>query len=418
MKIDPDDPKLTAYALGELSGEERRAVEQALASSPDARAAVHETQQLARLLRRDFTDELEQPVAKPANIMPLPEEQSFWSDARWPSISIAALLAVAFLVGAVVLGGRFPWSAPAVKEPTTVVQMEFPSSAPDASDVAAAAASRESGFVAVEDAPISAFPLRVGKASYAEMRRAISAGEKPSRDAVRIEEMINAFAYEYPEAESGRAFALVLQAASCPWEPKHRLVRIALKSGERVRAAELQVLFNAARVSSYRLLGFDNRASGNRTADEEITAGQTVTALYEVVPAPNEGQPVASKGPVDALKPNTGLRPPASIDVLPPPSAELLTVKLRYRPSSAPERTDSIEKPLFDSAVDFHNASADLKFAAAVARFGMLLRGDVDPRDANANAIIRWAEEGSVGPSAAERAEFIQLARKAESLLF
>jgi Ca-activated chloride channel family protein len=171
-------------------------------------------------------------------------------------------------------------------------------------------------------------------------------------------------------------------------------------------------------VNSYRLLGFENRGEGNGTADTEIEAGQTVTALYEVVPAPNEGQPVASDGPVDALKPNTGLRPPASIDVLPPPSAELLTVKLRYRPSATPERAQSLEKPLLDSGVDFHNASSDLKFAAAVARFGMLLRRDVERRDADSDAVIRWAEEGSVGPSAAERAEFIQLVRKAESLLF
>jgi Ca-activated chloride channel family protein len=99
--------------------------------------------------------------------------------------------------------------------------------------------------VAVADAPVSRFPLRVTRASYAEIRRAISVGEKPAREAVRIEEMINAFAYEYPEPESGGAFSLVLQAASCPWQPKHRLVRIALRSGDRVRGADLQVVFNA-----------------------------------------------------------------------------------------------------------------------------------------------------------------------------
>jgi anti-sigma factor RsiW len=135
MNIDPDDPKLTAYALGELSGDERAQVEQALASSAEARGAVRETQQLAGLLRREFADELGRPPGKPANIMPLPQEWSFWSDARWPSISVAAAAAVALVVGAVVVGGRFPWSAPAPREKITVVQMELAPGASNAPEV-------------------------------------------------------------------------------------------------------------------------------------------------------------------------------------------------------------------------------------------------------------------------------------------
>jgi anti-sigma factor RsiW len=417
MKIDPDDPKLTAYALGELAGEERAVVERALAESPEARAIVGETQQLAGLLRRDYAHELQRPAGKPANIMPLPQERSFWSDARWPSITIAALLAVAFVVAAVVLGDRLPWSPRAAKEQTTIVQMEFPQS-PSVADLVAASSTRRDAFVSVGDEPVSTFPLRVGNASYDEIRRALEAGQKPARETVRIEEMVNAFTYEYPAAEPGEAFTVVVQAASCPWEPKHRLVRIALKSEEAVRGADVQVQFNRARASSYRLLGYESRVSATSGADAEIAAGHAITALYEVVPAPNEGQPVASDGPVDALKPNTGLRPPASIDVVAAPSAELLTVKVRYQAAASPDRTAQIEKPLVDTGLDFHNASADLKFAAAVARLGMLLRDPTTQARNSLAELVRWAQDSAAGDASGERARFIQLAQRAEAVAF
>nr|MBA2744365.1 hypothetical protein [Chthoniobacterales bacterium] len=103
MNIDLDDPNLTAYALGELLEPEQSRIAAALADSPEAEQFVQETQQLARLLKTEFRSEIDSTNEKPLNIMPLPEARSFWSDARWMSIGLAALLALAAVVAAVVL---------------------------------------------------------------------------------------------------------------------------------------------------------------------------------------------------------------------------------------------------------------------------------------------------------------------------
>ncbi|HEX8280098.1 MAG TPA: hypothetical protein VF551_01870, partial [Chthoniobacterales bacterium] len=106
MKINLDDPNLTAFALGELRGPEAAEMEKAVAESAEAQTYVAETRQLAGMLRTEFRAELEDP--KPLNILPLPEPRSFWSDAKWMSTAVAALLAICALMGAVLLSNRPP----------------------------------------------------------------------------------------------------------------------------------------------------------------------------------------------------------------------------------------------------------------------------------------------------------------------
>ena len=101
MKLNPDDPKITAYALGELSFEEAAQMEKAIAESPEARAEVEQTRELTATLRDEFRAELRE--AKPRSIMPLSSARSFWSDARWSSLAIAAALAILAVVGVVLL---------------------------------------------------------------------------------------------------------------------------------------------------------------------------------------------------------------------------------------------------------------------------------------------------------------------------
>ncbi len=224
MKMNLDDPKLTAYALGEeLPPEERRALEQAIADSDEAQAFVRETQQLARLLRHDFAAEQEQSV-KPRNIMPLPQERSFWSDARGMSIAVAALLAIALVVGAVVLSGTRSRRLADQRTPETFLQMEVEPAAAPAS-LPAVTANSDRGFVPAADYPRTTFPFMVGMTSYAEVRRALEAGKRPARDAVRAEELINYFTYNYPPPEGDR----VLHGTGgrrIARGHEHRLVRI------------------------------------------------------------------------------------------------------------------------------------------------------------------------------------------------
>ncbi|HKS24466.1 MAG TPA: von Willebrand factor type A domain-containing protein [Thermoanaerobaculia bacterium] len=76
---------------------------------------------------------------------------------------------------------------------------------------------------------VTTFSIDVDGASYANVRRFLNADEAPPADAVRIEEMINYFAYRYPEPTDGRPIAISSEVAGCPWAPEHRLMRVGLR---------------------------------------------------------------------------------------------------------------------------------------------------------------------------------------------
>lgn len=86
------------------------------------------------------------------------------------------------------------------------------------------------GFAAVVNRPLSTFSIDVDTASYSNMRRYLRDGRLPPADAVRIEELLNYFDYDYPEPVEGEPIAIVTEMAGCPWEPSHRLVHIGLNS--------------------------------------------------------------------------------------------------------------------------------------------------------------------------------------------
>ncbi len=88
---------------------------------------------------------------------------------------------------------------------------------------------REAGFLRADLHPLSTFSIDVDRASYANVRRFIEGGQLPPPDAVRIEELVNAFAYADPEPSDRHPLAVSIEAASCPWNTEHRLVRIAVK---------------------------------------------------------------------------------------------------------------------------------------------------------------------------------------------
>ena len=83
------------------------------------------------------------------------------------------------------------------------------------------------------DHPLSTFSIDVDTASFANVRRFLNGGRLPPPDAVRIEELINYFPYDYAGPDHETPFAVHVDAASAPWKPEHRLVRIGLQ-GETV----------------------------------------------------------------------------------------------------------------------------------------------------------------------------------------
>ena len=168
---------------------------------------------------------------------------------------------------------------------------------------------------------------------------------------------------------------------------------------------KLQVEFNPAQVSEYRLLGYENRAlkredfSNDKVDAGEIGAGHTVTALYEIVPAGEKGW----------LEP---LRYGKSAPVVSGKNGELAMLRVRYQ---QPEGGKSllIERPISDQVV---TASEDLRFAAAVAAFSQQLKdgrytGDFSLKDTETLA------RGARGDDRfGLRNEFVQLVELAQSL--
>ena len=175
---------------------------------------------------------------------------------------------------------------------------------------------------------------------------------------------------------------------------------------------KIQVEFNPEKVQAYRLIGYENRMLEARDFNDDkkdagdIGAGHTVTALYEIVPP---GAPIELPG-VDPLKYQPTTPPSATSG-----SDELLTVKLRYKQPTG-ERSTKLEIPFEDTDRTLSNASKDLRFAAAVAGFGMLLR-DSEHAGTLTYADVQTLARSGMGPDVgAYRAEFLRLIEVARTL--
>lgn len=88
----------------------------------------------------------------------------------------------------------------------------------------------ENEFLGTFRSPLSTFGADVDVASYANVRRMLKEGYLPHPDAVRLEEFINYFNYDYPEPPQGEPFSVSLDLATCDWNKQHKLLRIGLKT--------------------------------------------------------------------------------------------------------------------------------------------------------------------------------------------
>jgi len=707
MKVNLDDPNLTAFALGELSADDHAKMAEAVAGSPEAQSYVAETQQFARLLRAEYEADRQQPAPRSPFIVRMEEERRASWRYQWGSLAAAlAIFAVIAAVAFTAIQRSGTLSKRITDNPTaaspkesaseTILEMEAPTTPgpllalqpPKPSGTAApefveepkladnsfgyeqrktpaldAAAGKSGGlalnpsappapmpmkrasgyvtgsgetteaeppsryrqdfntatydkveenpFLPAASNPLSTFSIDVDTASYSNVRRFINSGSLPPKDAVRVEEMINYFTYDYREPESGKPFSIDVDATACPWDTSHRLLRIGLKGrevanekrppsnlvflldvsgsmtpserlplvkqamrllvdkltekdrvaiviyaggsglalkstsgnekekilraleelqaggstngaegielaykvaadnfinggvnrvilatdgdfnigvtnqGDLIRLIEakaktgvflsvlgvgsdnlkdstmqkladkgngnyayldsvdearkvlvqqingtlmtiakdvkIQVEFNPARVSSYRLIGYEKRLlrkedfNNDKVDAGEIGAGHTVTALYEIVPAgAGATDPAASVPPVDPLKyqsPNSSKTATTDSKA----SSETVTVKLRHKKPDG-DVSELTERSFTDNGSKFENAAPDLKFAAAVAEFGMLLRDSQYKGKGTFGAVIEWAQEGKGRDTAGYRAGFIEMARKAQSL--
>lgn len=168
---------------------------------------------------------------------------------------------------------------------------------------------------------------------------------------------------------------------------------------------KVQVEFNPAAVSQYRLIGYENRAlaeedfADDRVDAGEIGAGHQVTALYEIVPVGETGWVGPRKYVANRTLTGTD------------DARELATVRLRYKLPEG-EASRQIERPVPASLIaTAHRPQGDMAFAVAVAAFGQKLRVDAKLDGFDYADIVRLA-----GPQADYwRQEFVQLASLAAS---
>ena len=293
-----DDPKLTAFALGELEEPERSTIAREVAESPHAQRFVDETRELADALQNEFASELKTERAVPANLIDIRDDPWFWSIAR--PLAIAAVVALLAVLSGVAVFSlrhesvrvaegqaiRLPAVQPKPPEIEGELQMPMevaasPATTPSSQLPLAGAALKmakpgagkigafnyslakapsyttgdaerlleirppngqfntaaydliaENPFLDAKNNPLSTFSIDVDTASYSNIRRLISEGSLPPKDAVRVEEMVNYFTYDYPQPTDEKPFAVHVDLTDCPWEMSHRLVRIGLKGKE------------------------------------------------------------------------------------------------------------------------------------------------------------------------------------------
>jgi len=96
----------------------------------------------------------------------------------------------------------------------------------------------ENAFKDVINNPLSTFSIDVDRASYSNVRRYLNQNQKPPKDAVRIEELINYFDYDYPQPKDEHPFSVNVEHSKCPWNEKNELVLIGLK-GENINEKEI-----------------------------------------------------------------------------------------------------------------------------------------------------------------------------------
>jgi Ca-activated chloride channel family protein len=94
----------------------------------------------------------------------------------------------------------------------------------------------ENGFHRVGADPLSTFSIDVDTASYANIRRFLSDGSLPPPAAVRVEEMINYFRYDYPRPSGATPFSITTEVTGAPWNPQHRLALVGIQGQELQKA--------------------------------------------------------------------------------------------------------------------------------------------------------------------------------------
>ena len=178
---------------------------------------------------------------------------------------------------------------------------------------------------------------------------------------------------------------------------------------------KIQLEFNPARVSEYRLIGYETRMlrredfNNDRVDAGDVGSGHTVTAIYEITPV---GQPKL----VDDLRyqPRPASVPPAQTGAT--PSNEIGFLKLRYKlPQEEASRLTTFAIGTGETRRTIAEATAEAQFSVAVAAFGQLLRGSAFTQGYGFDDVIALANGAKGDDAFGYRAEFVNLVRLAKT---
>ncbi|HSW61400.1 MAG TPA: VWA domain-containing protein [bacterium] len=172
---------------------------------------------------------------------------------------------------------------------------------------------------------------------------------------------------------------------------------------------KIQIEFNPAAVSGYRLIGYENRMlkkedfNNDRKDAGEIGAGHTVTAMYEIIPANADVPPIVDELKYQKVEDEEELSP-----------EETATVKVRFKKPDG-DKSMLIKKTVkTDSFVDFDKTSADTRFAVSVAAAGMILKKSKEVEKLSWDFVVKEAKNSKGNDEHGYRAEFINLIEKSQ----
>ncbi len=387
MQTHSEDPRITAYVLGELTPEEAAAIEQAAATDPAIREKIREVVEIQRFLKERLTTPTAQLLPRQReNIRRIAREgnvTAFSGKFRQPWVIATAAAAVLALGTFILLREPSP-------PPTQVAGPAAP--APDASAVAVEPlapavdptpprpAIARNVFIPTADAPTLELPILPGTPSLAEITRSIVEEDKlPTHDSVWLAEILNNFPLRldgtaaiarggnapwHPDnRDSGiRAHVATLstETIACPWKPSATLLLISVRSNGQ-QDSDVRIAFrpNPENVARYRLLGFPpHEGTPTASVPTRLPAGSYTTLAIEI----ESTKPGAELGSLewsadDKPAPSISLQHKSAAE--PSDDARFATLVCTYSQWLAGEQSGSIDREII-SALARENTSATL----------------------------------------------------------
>ena len=449
MKINLDDPRVTAFALGELTGDDAIEMARAVRSDERVRRAVDEARDMAHILGTalsPFGSEMLTPdqraVIRSVGSSPVIEDIAsakvpFWKKPAVVATGVAAAVALMLYVVAdkevvdrsTLADQKMDWNwskvdtqdlAAPVRVGILVPEVSGGNTDANARAVSAAISDDTEGFrrtlrkriqtssmKSVQDLPhldtkdwqevvLSEripVPMSSGAASWPWIKRyVIDAGQLPPAKAVRIEEMVNHFSYRRPSWMKHKGMAADVEWCRNPWNPRTHLLALHVQAlpGADVESLSTSLVIRSERIEKLRLLGYATAVSQPEAGNDGVSVGAPAVASR------TRGNYVFYEILLNDDESDENFAPIVSLIL------------------------GDDEQPLFDKMKSWSDVSSDMRFATIVAATGMMLAdyssmGDLNPDRLNSMVDSFVSQDG--GDLSPERKQALELMRKASHLL-